>query len=238
MSSLSDLVVAPVSHQAVAFACKHWHYSHSIPVAPRVEIGVWEGGTFAGVVVFSRGANRNVGRTYGVPIGQFAELTRIAMREHHAPVSAVISRAVKYLKRTNPELRLLISYADPEQGHHGGVYQAAGWTYVGTGAPTQMWVDSSGRRWHNREVSASGLQLIYGKAVPVLRQDQCQRVTVPGKHKYLLGLDRAMRRQVSSLAQPYPSRGGGLDGKPSVVPSEDAGSTPAHRSEPVGAQRV
>ena len=44
--------------------------------------------------------------------------------------------ALRLLARHSPGLRLVVSYADPAQGHVGTIYQAAGWTYLGVTPPT------------------------------------------------------------------------------------------------------
>jgi hypothetical protein len=40
----------------------------------------------------------------------------------------------------------LVTWADTERGHEGGIYRAAGWEYRGLSVPTPVWVDSDGRR--------------------------------------------------------------------------------------------
>jgi hypothetical protein len=206
-------------------------------VPPRVVLGVWEREQFVGVVIFSRGASPALGTPYGLAANEVAELTRVALREHEHPVTQIVAAAIRWLKANNPGLRLLVSFADPEQGHHGGIYQAGNWTYTGQTANSVAYVDRKGRRWHNRQVSSSGVRTQFGSVRTVVSISECTTLRIPGKHRYLLPLDRRMRRQISALAQPYPSpevvsesRGGGLDGEPPVVPSGSAGSTPARRS--------
>ena len=38
------------------------------------------------------------------------------------------------------------------------------------------------------------------------RYKGAQKVTVEGKHKYLMPLDRKMRKQIAPLAKPYPKK--------------------------------
>jgi hypothetical protein len=40
----------------------------------------------------------------------------------------------------------LVTYADTERGHTGGIYKAAGWEERGLSDPTPVWVDCDGRR--------------------------------------------------------------------------------------------
>src|SRR4051812_47005478 len=99
---------------AAKFACERWHYTGSLPNAG-VRIGVWEGGVFAGVILFGIGAGRSTdGSRYGLRrANEVAELVRVALKPGHVhPVSRCVSIAVRMLRRQSPNLRLLISFAD------------------------------------------------------------------------------------------------------------------------------
>ena len=58
------------------------------------------------------------------------ELSRLVRRPDFAsPLSQLIAMAARMMKKNGHDL--LVSFADWPQGHHGGVYQAAGWNYAG-----------------------------------------------------------------------------------------------------------
>jgi hypothetical protein len=194
------------SHSAATFACKAWHYSRSMPTPPLVKVGVWERGAFIGCVLFSRGANKDLGARYGLRQTEVAELSRVALREHEAPVSRIVSVAARMLCRHCPGLRVVFSFADPAQGHVGAIYQAMGWTYLGTTAPSRVFVDARGRRWHPRMVSATGVKRVYGAPRRVTRITDCTVSNAPGKHRYALPLDDEIRVRLMPLARPYPKR--------------------------------
>jgi hypothetical protein len=117
--------------KAAEYACKHWHYSKTIPASKLVKIGVWENNIFTGVIIFSRGANANLLKPYGLKVTEGCELTRIALNKHFHPVTKMVSIAVKMLKRFSPGLKLIVSFADSNQGHLGKIYQAGNWIYTG-----------------------------------------------------------------------------------------------------------
>lgn len=189
------------THEAAKYAVENWHYSKRLPMPPLVRVGAWEDGKYIGCVLFSRGANAQLGAPYGLTQTECAELVRIALTSHAAPVTRILSLAVAFLRRNSPALRLLVSFADPAQGHHGGVYQGANWIYTGASASGREYLHE-GRWKHSREVTcgAFGGQ----RAVPDY-QRLPSRMTA-GKHRYLLPLDDAMRAQVAPLAKPYPKR--------------------------------
>ncbi len=201
---MSSLRLDWANHAAADYACKNWHYSGKMPAGKSVKVGVWENDKFIGVVVFSRGANNNIGTPYGLTQLEVCELTRVALNGHSAPVSKIVSVALRLMRKHCPGLRLIISYADPVQNHHGGIYQAMGWVYGGSSRP-QRAVRVAGVFLHKRAASSrwgtaspekirqmTGLSVEYGPA--------------EWKHTYYLPLDDGMRQQVKPLAKPYPKR--------------------------------
>jgi hypothetical protein len=202
----ADLRIDWATHEAAKHACETWHYSKSVPVPPLVKIGAWEQGKFIGVVIFSRGANNNLLKPFCLSQTEGCELTRIALANHMSPVSRIVRLAIEFLKRNSPELRLIVSFADPSVGHHGGVYQAGNWTYTGRQPPTVEFIAPDGKQWHGRMVSKDGKIKVQGVYRKCWRTDQCKPVEKPGKHRYLMPLDDAMRTQIAPLAKPYPKR--------------------------------
>lgn len=192
-------------YEAAAYACRHWHYSRALPSSRLVVIGVWEGEAFKGVVIFSRGSTPAIGRPYGLTQTEVCELTRIALREHDAPVTRIVSIALRMLRRRCPGLRLVISYAAAEHGHHGGIYQAGGWIYEGAMDSHAFVVKGQVR--HSRSIGSR-----YGtgsQRLDWLRANldpNAEKVVGLVRHKYLMPLDGTMRAAVAPLAKPYPKR--------------------------------
>lgn len=205
MSSRPELRVDWASHKSAVFACQNWHYSKRIPVFGTVRIGAWENGRFVGVVIFSRGATPEIGSPYGLPQTEICELTRVALRDHATPVSRIIAIALKFLRRNSPGLRMVVSFADAAQGHHGGIYQAGGWIYAGAS-------ETHAYRVNGIVEHPKTLHSRYGKggqSIPWLREKidpAAERIIAGIKHRYLMPLDDAMRAQIAPLAKPYPKR--------------------------------
>ena len=226
MSSRPELKLDWCSRAAAKYAVEHWHYSKSLPVPPCNYLGCWESDGFIGVLVFSRGTARHGAAEYGLKHTEFVELTRIAFRKHFAPVSRVLSIAFNLVKRLNPGLRLIVSFADPNQGHLGVIYQASNCCFVGQKQPTVEYVGPDGKQWHSRMVSPTGSKKVFGRYRPVWKPDQCAKVKLLGKFKYLMPLDPAMRRQIEPLRKPYPKRVRSVDSDTSANHAEEGGATP------------
>jgi hypothetical protein len=202
----SDLRVDWATHAAAKHAVENWHYSGSLPMPPLVRVGVWEYGKFVGVVLFGRGANSNLGAAYGLQQTQCVELVRIALTSHAAQVSRVVKIAINFLSKRSPDLRLIVSFADPGAGHHGGVYQAGNWVYAGQTAKKRDFIGPDGKKYLQRQVAVTGYVRQFGKVTNAFKPSQCTPVAVPGKHRYLMPLDAEMRASIMHLSKPYPKR--------------------------------
>ena len=203
MNSRPELRLDWCDFKAAEYACTHWHYSRRVPAGKLMKVGAWEGGRYIGCVLYGRGANNNAGKSYGLQATELCELVRIALTAHQTPVSRIVAVATRFLRAANPGLRLVFSYADPEQGHHGGVYQGGNWIYSGLSGGRAKPV-INGKEMHMRSVSAR-----YGTAEMSRLRGMglsAEKSPVRWKHKYLLPLDDAMREQITPLSKPYPKR--------------------------------
>jgi hypothetical protein len=192
--SKANLRIDWATHEAAKYACENWHYSKCLPVGKLVKVGAWEDGKFIGVVLFGRGANNNMLSPFGLSQDEGCELVRIALTKHKSPVSRIAAQAMRFLKTQSNGLRLIVSYADPEQGHHGGIYQAGNWVYVGISGKS-IKVFYNGKWSHKKTVDDAGIN-----------QSNLLKKTVPGKHRYLMPLDEDMRQRIMPLSKPYPKR--------------------------------
>ena len=82
---------------------------------------------------------------YGYPVGRSAiksvidglekdeclELTRLFIHDGYGSniESYAMGQSFKWMKENAPKIKMLLSYADPEQLHLGGIYQATNWLY-------------------------------------------------------------------------------------------------------------
>ena len=102
-----------------------YHYSKTMPDSTmEVFMGFYDG-VFAGVCVFGMGAGKSQYEAIIPTIkkGEYRELTRIWSPDGMPKntESKLISESIKLLPK---EVKLLISFADPDQGHLGKIYQA------------------------------------------------------------------------------------------------------------------
>lgn len=221
LSPKVDLKVDWCSYKAAKYAVENWHYSRTMPAMKLVKIGIWESGAFIGAVIFGIGCNRNIGSPYGLKQTEICELVRVATKSHASHISQILRQCIRLLSNQSSGLRLIVSYADTAQGHHGGIYQAQNWIYTGP-SKQEMRIQIGDKEFHKRSVS----QLYGTTKMDILAQatgEPVKWVKEQLKHKYLYPLDKAMRRQIEKLRQPYPKRtptGGASE------PTEAGGSMP------------
>lgn len=200
-----DLKVDWCSHEAAKYAVMHWHYSKRMPYGKLVKLGIWEDGMFVGAVLFGRGATPQIGSPYSLTQTKICELVRVAMNSHSVYVSKVLSICIRMLKKTNSGTRLIVSFADEEQNHFGGIYQASNWLYAGEVKPGRVGFVVNGERIHTRSVGAMGGVQSLEWVKENLDKNSTEWIGQT-KHRYLYPLDRKMRRQIQPLAKPYPKR--------------------------------
>ena len=213
MQEKINLHIDWASHVSAKFACLNWHYSKCLPVGKLVKVGVWEDKKFIGCIIFSRGANYNMPKTFNLKQDECVELTRIALNKHQTAVSKIASIAIKFLKKQSPNIKLIVSYADPEQGHIGGIYQAGNWIYKGISSQSiKVWYKN---KWSHK------------KTVDDAKVDQTNLIKkkVAGKHTYLMSLNKETKQHIMPLSKPYPKR---VKEQDSENPLELGGATPTH----------
>lgn len=191
------------SHTAAKYAVEHWHYSRCMPKSKLVKIGVWEDGSFIGVVIFGAGANYNLHKRYSVKTTEICELVRIALRKHKTPVTKIVAISLKMLRKVCPELKLVVSYADRDQGHEGTIYKAGNWKLDGIATDEHYLL--FGKKIHPKTVGDR-----YGtRSIPWIKKNidpNVQKLKTLGKVRFFYQL-RASSSNVEQ--QPFQAEKGG-----------------------------
>jgi hypothetical protein len=229
----ADLRIDWATSDAARFACINWHYAKAVPVGKLVKVGAWEDGKFIGCVLFGRGANKNMPKPYGLGQDECVELVRVALTAHLTPVSKIMMFAVKFLKRSNPGIRLVVSYADLDSNHHGGIYQATNWIYEGLfGKDSVSAFIINGKKTHRKSIDSLGVKQSIAEVRRCLDAN-AKEFRTKGKHKYLMPLDAEMRERILPLSKPYPKR---VKQAMTDIPSEQRqGGTDPHAPQGLGA---
>lgn len=181
--------------KAAEEAIKRHHYSRSVPSGKSHYVRF--GDAF---VVWSIPANKNIAKfVLGWP-GNVWELARLWAPDGHAPnlLTQAISAAVKTIRRLEkPDA--LVSYADPNVGHSGGVYRAASWLYHGQSEEARYYRDAAGNTV-SRRAFHSGRKIL--KKADILSLGYVE-LKLPGKLRFVKPLTSRAKRALPT-PQPCP----------------------------------
>lgn len=114
---------------------KRSHYTRSVPSGKSHYVQFGDA-----IVVWSIPANKNIARFVLGWNGCVWELSRLWAPDGHEKnlLTQAISAAVKVIV-TLEKPDALVSYADPNAGHKGGVYRAASWIYHGKSEESRLY---------------------------------------------------------------------------------------------------
>lgn len=216
------LHLAWVSSKAARFAVEHWHYSRALPAGKIASVGVWEDDKYIGAVIFGSGANMNMVKPWGLKHHEGIELVRVALNKHSTPVTRIISIAIKLYKKRYPATRLIVSFADMNQGHEGIIYQAGNWLYTGPVASSPKWLAPDGKEVHNRRVTKSGYMNMFGEWSKTYKKDECKKIPQLPKHRYVYPLDKEIRSRIKVVE----FRAGSIDSDALGFQPKEGGADP------------
>ena len=187
------------SSKAIKYACVNFHYA-KVPPLVRLAYSVFNSkNEWCGVITFGGGAGANMGKPYNLNQGQYLELTRMALNGKQESTSKAMSIAIRLIKKNNPQIKLLISYADKGQNHYGTIYQATNWYFVEESISSGVDLFYKGKWVHDR--IRGNLSKSFVDNLPKRRR--------PGKRKYLYPLDKSLIPMCISMAKPYPKKESG-----------------------------
>lgn len=186
------------SLKAINYSCKHYHYSKSVPVNPFAFSVFNNQDEWCGCVLYSAGANNNIGLPYGLRSGQIIELTRMALNGKQESTSKVLAVSMKILNKHLPLVKMIISFADTKQNHIGIIYQATNFYYTGTVKTTPDYF-FRGRWMRQRQINS-----LIG-SLSKLPPDTPRRKGAD-KIRYIYPLDKSLIPLCKSLSKPYPKK--------------------------------
>lgn len=200
---MTELHLDWCSYDAAKYAVKNWHYSKSMPFGKTLKIGVWENDSFIGSIIYARGASKNIGSPFGLENNVVCELQRVALTNHDTPVSRMLSISRQLLTEKCPKMRCIVSFADTNQDHHGGIYQADNWYFISK-TDANRFLSINGEKKHTRSVGKEYGTHSVKKLKNMLGTDDIRYVKSKPKYKYAYPLDNEIRQKLEAMSKPYP----------------------------------
>lgn len=139
--------VAQVNSSKANQFTKYYHYSHVGFKKAKLNLGVFNRDTkkLVGVMQWGCSAQENIrlDRYVKEPIttDEYYELNRFCMADSELEnsESQALSLGIKWIKKYQPHIRLLVSYAGRKEGNVGYIYQATNWEYLGYFISSGFW---------------------------------------------------------------------------------------------------
>jgi len=183
------------SYKAIKYACINFHYAKAVPVNTFGYSVFNDKNEWCGVALFGTGASPKIGKKYNLSQGQVIEFVRMALNGKQYKTSEVLGKSIRLIKKDLPLVKLIVSYADQEQGHNGIIYQATNWYYLGEVKSPPI---IEGK--HNKSMGGN-----IGAARKILGREPNVYLPKP-KHKYIYPLDKTLISLCKSLSRPYPKQ--------------------------------
>lgn len=186
------LEVMPIQSWEVEPWVMRKHYAKRMPMV-MYAYGLYRGKELIGVVTYGIPPTPNLcrgicGREYESHVLELNRLVLETNEKNHA--SILVGRSLQML----PKPRIIVSFADTEQGHVGYVYQATNWLYTGLSARRFDPKKAEGENRHSRTLG-------WQKGVELIERAR--------KHRYLFFVGN--RKQIKEYklnlkykSQPYP----------------------------------
>jgi hypothetical protein len=146
------------------------------------------------IVIYSIPANRNLANYILGYQGDVWELARLWAPDGHAPnlLTQAIKHTAKSLRIIEPATEALVSYADPNAGHTGGVYKAASWIYHGQSEEARAYYSTDGQV-KARRAFHSGRRCMTKQEIENLGYRQ---LLLPGKLRFVKPITRRAKRAI------------------------------------------
>lgn len=194
--------------EAVRYACMNFHYAKAVPSASNAYNVYNENGEWCGTIIFGVGATPNIANPFGMKRGEVMELVRVALNGKQPCTSECVMAAVRRLHKDEPQVKMLVSYADIDQAHYGTIYQATNWIYLGdmnVGQRGSFVVN--GKKMHPKSVHDHH----WVQSVDWLREHidpNATEIMTEGKRKYIYVFDKKLRKEWQKQGKPYPKKKG------------------------------
>lgn len=146
-------IVKPCKRAEIRDFIELWHYSKSINgLMSSYCFKLTDDARIVGAIMFGKLAMANAWRKYAAQEGDILELRRLVCIDNTPKntESYFIGYCLRWLKK-HTDVKIIISYADPNYGHRGTVYKATNFTASGMTAPGKIIV-WNGKKYHDKAI--------------------------------------------------------------------------------------
>ena len=150
---VKDFSVVRCERSEVKDFIEEWHYSKSINgLMSDYCFKLMDGERMIGAMIYGRFAMANVWKKYSDSPEEVIELRRLCCIDDTPKntESYFIGKTLRWLKK-NTTIKTVISYADPEYGHEGIIYQATNFKDIGKTSAGKV-IMYNGKKYHDKAI--------------------------------------------------------------------------------------
>jgi hypothetical protein len=226
MPKVRDMVVGPVTPDDVQQFARRYHYTGTGGNMVW-RWGLWHGPVLHGVVAYNLPTRTVCQSVFGVEhVDKVWHMGRLILSDDSPrnSESRLIGGSLKAVERDYPGVWAVLTYAAPDAGHIGYVYQATNAIYTGTSSTEHYYIDTYGQRRSNY---VNGHRLSKSNAVSrgwTVHDSQAKH-----RYVYILGNKSERRQRLKLLKFPvlkYPKQKTGGD----AIASKQKTSPPPSRT--------
>lgn len=243
MGDAKQIVVKPIASSDANRLVRALHYSGKVVNNSQVHLGVFLGDRCGGAMQFGPSLDKRkiIGLVRGTLWNEFLELNRLAFADWlpRNSESRAIGYAMRWLRKTYPWLKWVVSFADATQCGDGAIYRASGFVLTMIRKNSETWRLPSGKIVHAMTIkSGNGPMRNQGSMSSIRIRHAMDGEIVQGfQLRYIYFLDHTARKCLTVPILPFSEierRGAGMYlGKPrgdrsaaSNLPGSVGGSTP------------
>lgn len=224
MGDAKRLIVKPISAKDANAIVKSLHYSGKVTQNSQLHLGVFLDGKCGGAMQFgpSTDKRRMLGLVRGTLWNEFLELNRMAFADWLPPMSEsrCIGYAMRWMRKTYPYIKWVVSFADGTQCGDGTIYRASGFVLTSIKKNNQIMMMPDGLLINKKTLdnpNHMGPNGEFGSAVA----RKAGAVPIPGfQLRYIYFLDPTARERLTVPIIPFSEidrRGAGMyRGEPRV----------------------
>ena len=192
--SVKDFNVLVCDRKDVKQFIEKWHYSKSINgIMSSYCFKLMNNNEIIGAMIFGKLGMANAWKKYAENAEDVIELRRLCCIDDTPKntESFFIGACLRWLKK-NTNIKIIVSYADPEYGHSGIIYQASNFTMIGKTSPGKVII------WNDKKYHDKAIRTKYkGELKPFARRlknaiesGDARYVKTTGKNIYIFKLKR------------------------------------------------
>lgn len=152
MASAKDLIVKPISAADANRIVKSLHYSGKVVQNSQLHLGVFLNGRCGGAMQFGPSLDKRKIQPLvsGTLWNEFLELNRMAFADWlpRNSESRCIAYAMRWIRKTYPHIKWIVSFADGTQCGDGTIYRASGFVLAKIKRSTDLWRLETGEVVH------------------------------------------------------------------------------------------